>query len=280
MSNPRTFQSPLLHPTAAGDDTVAVALSAARAFVRVNSRADAALVLHAAVSALGGALVPARESDSDALPLDVSLGVGEPQLVVPADGQASALDRLARALPAIIEDAMAAAAHCDDYEHQARRASIDDLTGVASRGEIYRQLGAACAADVVGLIDLDEFKALNDTRGHAAGDEALQSFGQTLQGHFRGDDFVGRYGGDEFLLILKASPLTVAVQRCEVLVQVWSTAAGPRPTVSVGLARVDSRGGAVALRAADLALYQAKRRGRNSIACASFTDTRTDEVCS
>lgn len=270
----------MLHPVAVGYDIElgAVALAAARSFLRAQSRAEVALMLHAAVSSLGGVLVPAHECDSDALPLDVSLGVGEVQLVVTAAGKAAALDRLARVVPALVEDALVAAAQCDSFEQQALRASVDELTGVSSRREIRPQLCAATRGDIVCLIDLDEFKELNDTYGHSAGDEALRRFGETLRAWFRDDDFVSRYGGDEFLIVLKATRLPVAVERIRALARDWASEVGQLPTVSAGVARVDARGGAAALRAADRALYRAKRRGRNVVEAATLADARAQDA--
>lgn len=270
------LHSPLLHPVTVGEDAGvdAVVLAAARSLLRVESRVEAARVLHAAVSSLGGVLVPASESHTAALPLDVSLGVGGAQLVGHAAGEGAGLRRLSHILPALVEDALVAAARADSFEQEARRASVDELTGVASRREIPSRLRAASAGDVVCLLDFDELKELNDTRGHCAGDEALQRFGAALIMSFRDDDFVGRYGGDEFLVVLKATPLAVAVERLRSLARGWAGEDGQLPTVSAGVAAVGVLGGSAALRAADLALYRAKRNGRNLVEGATASDPR------
>ena len=238
----------------------AVALAAARRLLRVDTRAEAAQVLQAAVRELGGEVVDAREGRRDALPEDVSLGVGDPVLVVPGDAGDPARQRLERELPARLADARAAAARCDHYQRQATRARTDALTGLADRGEIDLRLGEAVADDVVCLLDLDGFKAVNDTLGHQAGDEALRSFGHLLRESVRDVDFVGRYGGDEFLVVFASTPLPVVEQRMGDLVRTWADS-GSGVGVSVGIAKVGARGAEAAAAAADRALYRAKGAG-------------------
>lgn len=98
------------HEDATGD---AVALAATRALLKVESRAEAALVLHTAVADLGGSVVPARVAGDNAPSVDVSLGAGEPSVVLVADPVDPSSLRLTRHLPALVEDAAAAAVRCD-----------------------------------------------------------------------------------------------------------------------------------------------------------------------
>jgi methanogenic corrinoid protein MtbC1 len=98
------------HEDATGD---AVALAATRALLQVGSRAEAALVLHTAVADLGGSVVPARVAGESAPSVDVSLGAGEPSVVLLADPLDPSSLRLTRHLPALVEDAAAAAVRCD-----------------------------------------------------------------------------------------------------------------------------------------------------------------------
>jgi diguanylate cyclase (GGDEF)-like protein len=249
----------------------AVALAAARALLRVDTRAEAAAVLHAAVRDLGGRVVEADSGGVTALPTDVSLGVGEPCVVQPADPSEATLLRLRRQLPPLLDDAQAAASRCDRYLRQATRARTDALTGLAGRGEIDSRLGQATSDDVVCLMDLDGFKAVNDTRGHAAGDRALRRFGELLRASVRDVDFVGRYGGDEFLLVFSGTPLAIAEERMRELVQTWATD-GPGVGVSIGVAQVDHRGSVAATAAADRALYRAKRAGGGGVRVATPDD--------
>jgi diguanylate cyclase (GGDEF)-like protein len=237
----------------------AVVLRALRALLHVESRSAAAAVLQTAVRELGGQLAP--PGSAGGLPIDVSLGQGRPAVIVPDDDVAAR--RLTSLLPALVEDALVAAARCDRYQRQARRARTDALTGLAGRGEIDDRLAAAALGDVVCLLDLDDFKGLNDTRGHAAGDEALRRFASLLASSVRDHDAVGRYGGDEFLVVFVGIPVPVALERMRDLVRRWDEelSAG----VSVGLAAVDLRGARAATAAADRALYRAKADGGRAV---------------
>jgi diguanylate cyclase (GGDEF)-like protein len=250
-----------------GDD---VALTAARRLLRVNTRAEAADALHDALRDLGGQIVKPRLADPAALPQDVSLGVGDPLVVVPVDG-ASARERLVAQLPHLLDDARAAAARCDQHQRQEARARTDALTGLADRGETDARLAGAIAEDVVCLLDLDGFKSLNDTHGHPAGDRALRNFGALLRASVRDVDFVGRYGGDEFLVVFAGTPLAIAEKRMDDLVRVWAED-GPGIGVSVGVALVDARGSTSAAAAADRALYRAKRAGGARVHVAAGAD--------
>lgn len=239
-----------------------VALSAARALLRAESRREAADILRSAVVALGGSVVPAQEDRPDALPVDVSLGVGEPLVVVPTDPESSSL--LVQALPGLVEDALTAAARCDSHAHQKWRASMDELTGVASRREIRPRLRNAQPGDAVCLLDVDDFKQVNDTGGHAAGDTVLEDLGRLLLQSVRAIDFVGRYGGDEFVVVIADTRLPIAARRLRHISEAWSRKRAT-PTISAGVAAVDECGGVVALSAADQLLYAAKQRGGNRV---------------
>ncbi|KQW46051.1 hypothetical protein ASC77_19335 [Nocardioides sp. Root1257] len=238
----------------------AVALIAARRLLRVTTRTEAAAALHDALRDLGGRIVEVRDAGPAALPDDVSLGVGEAVVVVPVNGDDSARELLVEQLPLLLEDARAAAARCDHDLRQEARARTDALTGLADRGETDTRLAAASSGDVVCLLDLDGFKSLNDTHGHPAGDRALRTFGALLRASVRDVDFVGRYGGDEFLVVFAGTPLSIAEQRMQGLVRVWAEK-GPGVGVSVGVALVDERGPTRAAAAADRALYRAKWAG-------------------
>ena len=258
-------------PDDAGGDGDAAALAAARRLLRVDTRAQAAIVLQDALRDLGGQVVEARLAGASALPDDVSLGAGDPMLVAPTDDDASVRARLERQLPLLLDDARAAAARCDRYQQQAARARTDALTGLADRGETDARLAQANDEDIVCLLDLDGFKSVNDNHGHLAGDRALRSFGRLLRASVRDTDFVGRYGGDEFLVVLTASPLAVAEKRMADLVLSW-TDTGPGVGVSIGVAQVDQRGPATAAAAADRALYHAKRAGGARVWVATEAD--------
>ncbi len=249
----------------------AVALAATRALLRARGREEAALVLRTAVEDLGGTVVPARLAGDDALPVDVSLGVGEPAVVEVAGGSQHH-DRLARHLSELVNDAHTAAQRIDLIHRQERQASVDALTGAATRREIGLRLGSALSGDAVCVLDLDGFKQLNDTRGHAAGDDALHDLGCLLRASVRHDDFVGRYGGDEFVLVLRATDAESARDRMGLVAERWRGHGDHGTTASVGVAVVDHRGGALAAKAADAALYRAKRSGRDRVELAGEDD--------
>ncbi|HYO41001.1 MAG TPA: GGDEF domain-containing protein [Nocardioidaceae bacterium] len=257
------------HADPAGDS---VALHATRAMLTASTRAEVALVLHTAINDLGGAVLPARLAGPDAVPVDVSLGVGEPKVVMSIEPMDPACLRIAHHLPLLVEDAKAAAARCDAHDRECRRANVDPLTGVASRRQIGRRLAATEPGAVVCMLDVDGLKRLNDTHGHAAGDSALREFGTLLRDSVRGEDFVGRYGGDEFLVVFGAAPLDVARERMVATAVAWGARTGGALTVSGGLAVVDGRGAVAAARAADGALYRSKRSGRDRIELANDDD--------
>lgn len=124
----------------------------------------------------------------------------------------------------------------------------------------------------VALMDLDHFKVVNDTHGHAVGDAVLRKFAETVQATMRETDVFGRYGGEEFLLILTATDPAAAKPALERIraglaaVDWGALAPGLSQTVSMGVAgfRKDETVGE-ALQRADTALYEAKRTGRNRI---------------
>ena len=159
-------------------------------------------------------------------------------------------------------------------------AELDELTGSLNRRCIMRILddevmraqrtAGSCS---IALIDLDWFKRINDTYGHPTGDEVLRTFAITVFANIRGIDRFGRFGGEEFLLVLPDTPHDTAARILERLRAIiadldWSALSqGMRVTVSAGLATLRSSENPDAILArADRALYQAKARGRNRIA--------------
>jgi len=168
------------------------------------------------------------------------------------------------------------------------KASHDALTSIWNRGAIIelleRELSRARReGSSVGILlaDIDHFKGINDTRGHLVGDEVLRAVTGRLKGEVRSYDAVGRYGGEEFLILLpgcdnakltaKAGQLVKLVERSSI-----ETSAGPVPaTISIGgIASGDSPHAELKslLRAADTALYRAKLSGRNRSEMAHLSD--------
>jgi diguanylate cyclase (GGDEF)-like protein len=160
----------------------------------------------------------------------------------------------------------------DQVRLQAQRltslALADDLTGLANRRAWDSAVEAALIAAerrgesvCVALIDVDHFKAVNDARGHAAGDEVLVALARAWEPAIRRGDVLARLGGDEFALLLPASELGEAREVVDRLV-----AATRHTPCSIGLARWDGTEVAGSLLArADELLYEAKALGRNRI---------------
>jgi diguanylate cyclase len=168
------------------------------------------------------------------------------------------------------------------YKRIEELAELDELTGTFNRRCIMRMLDeeisrahrtkAPCS---IALIDLDWFKRVNDTYGHPTGDEVLRTFAITLFANIRNFDRFGRFGGEEFLLVLPDTALDTAARtlnRLRVIVADldWSAfSPGMRVTVSAGVTmlRPDETADTFLARA-DGALYEAKAQGRNQIASA------------
>jgi diguanylate cyclase (GGDEF)-like protein len=166
-------------------------------------------------------------------------------------------------------------------------AEHDDLTGMWNhriilerlRQEVDRSRRERSPLSVI-LVDLDHFKNVNDTFGHQAGDLVLKEIGAILQGAVRSYDWVGRYGGEEFLLILPGSGFAGARLRAEQLrmaVQWAHIHDGQRAipiSASFGVASGFPSHFEALLRASDAALYRAKEKGRN---CVIATEIQSGE---
>jgi two-component system, cell cycle response regulator len=182
-----------------------------------------------------------------------------------------------------LEDKLVAATDVLQY-----KATHDELTGLLNRASIAdflrRELerakrgGGICG---VILADLDHFKSVNDTLGHAAGDSVLREAAQRLTAGVRGYDAVGRYGGEEFLIVLPGCDAISLRQRAENILDGFRArpfaAAESSITVHVSLgAACSSSWSAPSLeslvRAADRALYRAKRNGRDRAELAEVSE--------
>ena len=158
-------------------------------------------------------------------------------------------------------------------------ALLDDLTGVGNRRHLLQRLTEECARSerssepfALLVIDLDGFKAINDTHGHAAGDACLQHFTLMAQTRLRPGDMLARTGGDEFCVVLPASTLREGAMIARRILEVCREDADACVgvdipiSVSIGVAQWTREIGAFPDRliaAADHALYAAKKDGRN-----------------
>lgn len=174
-------------------------------------------------------------------------------------------------------------------ERLARLARTDALTGLFNRRYINEQLAVMCAAArrhefpvAVLMVDVDHFKRLNDTFGHSAGDEALRHVADKLASALRAEDLAGRWGGEEFVIVLPHTdddPAVVVAERLRDAVAAAPVALGTGGdlvglSISIGVA---SRAGDLPdtlIHRADLALYEAKRSGRNRVCVAQPTNVR------
>jgi diguanylate cyclase (GGDEF)-like protein len=165
-----------------------------------------------------------------------------------------------------------------------KHATKDALTGLANRtyfdAFLQKQFGAtlACGKPLsVLMLDVDKFKAVNDTHGHATGDQVLKTLGRILAASAKEGELAARYGGEEMVLVLPGVPRQTAAATAEVLrkaiaarqIDCGGGLALPI-TASVGVATLEPgttpfREPAHLLKAADLALYAAKSAGRNCV---------------
>lgn len=167
-------------------------------------------------------------------------------------------------------------AHRDEAARALERlATIDGLTGVLNRRAWLAQAGVELANSIryghrlaVLLIDIDHFKAVNDSRGHEAGDRALQFFARALEGACRAGDLVCRYGGEEFCVLVNRAELS-STQALDRRIRAYLAEAAPHELgypldysagIAISLPAEDTV--EAMLRRADLALYSAKAVGR------------------
>ena len=165
-----------------------------------------------------------------------------------------------------------------DFGRLARRyqqmAAIDGMTGLYNRSHFMEIAEAAFAHGqqlgqpfVALMLDVDSFKQINDTHGHAVGDQVLAEFAQACREHLRPDDTVGRYGGDEFAIMVPGITSRRAIQIAEQLIRPPTRILGrdgqPLPySVSIGIAECQADGDLPTLLThADVAMYEAKRAG-------------------
>ena len=171
------------------------------------------------------------------------------------------------------------------YVHELRKrlreSGYDRLTGIHNRGRVLDVLAhekirydRGAGALSVCLVDVDQFKEINDTLGHQAGDLALQSVAQIARDELRAIDVIGRYGGDEFLLVLIQTGSDGARECAErirgriALSDCIGNDTRRQVTVSIGVTEHrQSEPLQDTLQRADAALYRAKTAGRNRVEC-------------
>jgi diguanylate cyclase (GGDEF)-like protein len=212
------------------------------------------------------------------LPDERILFIGEPLHNISDLATISAeLEKIKRSLAIKETELKAVIAQADEVSH------TDALTFLHNRksilGDLQREVtfsdryGTPLA---ISMVDIDHFKQINDTHGHVAGDEVLRKLAMELRNHIRHPDVIGRYGGEEFLVVLPHSTIKAAAEQAERLCKYVQSLVIPsgeneiRITVSMGLAqyRIHHEDWQSFLSRADAALYQAKNAGRNRWAIA------------
>lgn len=165
-------------------------------------------------------------------------------------------------------------------ERLANLSETDPLTGLYNRRGLSQQMATElarwrryCAPLAVVLVDLDGLKRINDRYGHAAGDAALGQVAAAIRAELREGDIGARWGGDEFAILATNTPSPSSLALAERLRHVISASRAPLPlTASFGIAALEGNGdrnhlnSATLMQAADVALYDAKKRGGNAVA--------------
>ncbi len=168
-----------------------------------------------------------------------------------------------------------------NLEHELHSLAVTDpLTGVANRRhfldvaqlEVHRSRRSGRLPAIV-MIDLDRFKEINDSAGHATGDRVLQEFSMVVRRHLRGSDTLGRLGGEEFAILLPETDVSEAAEVADRVRLAAAELSVPAPggernfTASFGVSRLRAGESTIeaAMHRADVALYRAKDAGRNCV---------------
>jgi diguanylate cyclase (GGDEF)-like protein len=203
-------------------------------------------------------------------------GTGDPQ-------DARILDVIARELGGPLRMAML-------VEEAQHAATTDPLTGIMNRRAFLSALDVEQSRSErhgypmsLLLLDVDHFKAINDEHGHATGDQVLATLGRLLAHEVRKTDFVGRWGGEEFVVVLSGADeegARIGAERIRRSVEAMETVDDQRNvfhvTVSIGVSCLEINDNAeILIDRADRAMYQAKASGRNKVVVAPSVLRRT-----
>lgn len=167
----------------------------------------------------------------------------------------------------------------EHLEEQRQKALVDPLTGLPNRAAWSERLEHEIAqwqqhgnSLLLAMLDLDHFKRINDNYGHLAGDKVLKIIASVLRKRLRGTDFIARFGGEEFVLLVPNTPLAVGARLAETLRAAIEACPfhfkGERVTITVSMGMTAFKAGEhsdLVLKRADQALYRAKNAGRNRV---------------
>jgi two-component system cell cycle response regulator len=234
-----------------------------------------------------GTLVEHLRSDSELRRIKLVLLSGELELAEAMDGLERGIDHVVEPVSAselavrvkLAERLGSLEARLDDHLAEVRDVlHADPVTGLLDRRFMVRQLDAQVSAArrhghrlSVLLVDLDRLKEINDSRGHNAGDDALRAVAIVLGERLRSTDTAGRWGGDEFLVVLPDTDAEAAMKVAEALLEgVRELGPGSPPvTLSVGCAEWQEDDPLELVKRADAALYAVKNSGRDGVALAA-----------
>ncbi|MCM1055628.1 MAG: EAL domain-containing protein [Bacteroides sp.] len=170
-----------------------------------------------------------------------------------------------------LEDVEDEIARLDEIQAKAMYDSLCvDIYNKATTEEFIRNELKHTTGGALLMIDVDDFKSINDRLGHLFGDEFLKQFASTVKSVFRESDIVGRYGGDEFFVFLSHANISVAVRKGEDILERVSRIRVPeigqvRSSIGISAVTPDNRDYRQIVSQADSALYQAKNRGKNRV---------------
>ncbi|MCH8814057.1 MAG: diguanylate cyclase [Chloroflexi bacterium] len=238
----------------------AAVYSAAQALLRVARTDEAAQVLVRLVRDLGGHAVPESIADQETLPIDISLGEGEP--VYPSAPEGSATHWLLTTyIEGAVADAQAAIALVRRAERLAADAGIDETSALPDHQTMSRLVSRLREGDAIVALDLDWIRVVGTDQEFSDRD-LLRSLGKTLRQATRATEYCGRFSGGEFV-VLMANPTELGGTRMlERLRERWANAAHPQElTFSAGIAVVGEQGWRTAVQAADRALRRAQESG-------------------
>lgn len=150
----------------------------------------------------------------------------------------------------------------------------DSMTGFYVKSALLKSLESLIERSPNGVVslmlfDIDKFKGINDTMGHQIGDKCIKAVATLAQGAFRKEDLLGRYGGDEFIVVLPGAVSVKAYVIADRFRQLVQSKSNPTFTISVGVATYPQDGKSIPalIEAADKALYESKQKGRNRVTC-------------
>ncbi|WP_433383736.1 diguanylate cyclase [Actinoplanes sp. CA-142083] len=253
--------------------------------VEVTGKADPSVLGGALPVSLPHVLMPTVVAAND-----LSEIYGQRLLVVPLDhrdgrsgvvvlGADSFDDSAVQVAAALATQGMSAYLNACLFSRVQELATTDELTGQHNRRHFYAIATALVSSAARGsrdlaavMLDIDKFKSVNDTYGHGVGDEVIREVAARVRASIRHSDVLGRYGGEEFAVVLPdhdgSAPDLAERMRSAVADTPIATAAGPlKVTISVGLTQLDPADATLdqMLARADLALYRAKESGRNRV---------------